>query len=58
MPINDPINNRKVAPGSLAFERRRLSPFGQAYAIDDPDGDVYNYLYRPRFERGQTTASR
>ena len=43
MPINDPINNRKVAPGSLAFERRRLSPFGQAYAIDDPDGDVYNY---------------
>ena len=45
MPINDPINNRKVAPGSLAFERRRLSPFGQAYAIDDPDGDVYNYQY-------------
>lgn len=45
MPINDPINNRKVAPGSLAFERRRLGAFGQAYAIDEPDGDVYNYQY-------------
>lgn len=45
MPINDPINNRKVAPGSLAFERRRLSAFGQAYALDEPDGDVYNYQY-------------
>lgn len=43
MPINDPIQNRKVAPGSLAFERRRMV-YGSAYAGEDP-GDVYNYQY-------------
>ena len=44
MPINDPIQNRKVAPGSLAFERRR-QVYGTAYAGEEPDGDVYNYQY-------------
>ena len=44
MPINDPIQNRKVAPGSLAFERRRMG-YGSAYAGEEPEGDVYNYQY-------------
>jgi hypothetical protein len=44
MPINDPIQNRKVAPGSLAFERRRMV-YGSAYAGEEPEGDVYNYQY-------------
>lgn len=44
MPINDPIQNRKVAPGSLAFERRRMV-YGTAYAGEEPEGDVYNYQY-------------
>ena len=44
MPINDPIQNRKVAPGSLAFERRRMV-YGPAYAGEEPEGDVYNYQY-------------
>jgi len=44
MPINDPIQNRKVAPGSLAFERRRMT-YGTGYAAEAPDGDVYNYQY-------------
>lgn len=44
MPINDPIQNRKVAPGSLAFERRRMT-YGTAYGAEEPDGDVYNYQY-------------
>jgi len=44
MPINDPVNNRKIAPGSLAFERRRQT-FGTYYAGEDTDGDVYNYQY-------------
>jgi hypothetical protein len=45
MPINDPVNNRKIAPASLAFERRRMGAFGQAYAGEAPDGDIYNYQY-------------
>lgn len=44
MPINDPVQNRKVAPGSLAFERRRMV-YGSAYAGEEPEGDVYNYQY-------------
>lgn len=44
MPINDPVNNRKIAPASLAFERRRQG-FGDLYAGEDTDGDVYNYQY-------------
>jgi hypothetical protein len=44
MPINDPVNNRKIAPASLAFERRRQT-FGTYYAGEDTDGDVYNYQY-------------
>lgn len=44
MPINDPVQNRKIAPGSLAFERRRMS-YGMSYAAESPDGDVNNYQY-------------
>lgn len=46
MPINDPVNNRKVAPASLAFERRRAS-YGAVYVddngIDEPD-ITYQYF--------------
>lgn len=58
MPINDPINNRKVAPGSLAFERRRQ---GASAMFSEGDfGDTPNYqttinlLYQPRFTIVQT----
>ncbi|HBB25473.1 MAG TPA: hypothetical protein DCZ59_04340, partial [Bacteroidetes bacterium] len=41
MPINDPISNRKVAPGSLAFERRRQG--ASVMYAEDNFGDTPNY---------------
>lgn len=46
MPINDPVNNRKVAPASLAFERRRTGGgYGSYVFLDDPGDDNLNYQY-------------
>lgn len=45
MPINDPVNNRKVAPASLAFERRRSS-YGVTYVNDNGVVDMDNVIYQ------------
>ena len=59
MPINDPIGRAKVAPGSLAFERRR-SGGSVMFAGEtvDPAAPTYqqtiNIYYQPRFNIYQT----
>lgn len=59
MPINDPIGRAKVAPGSLAFERRRSGGTVMfAGETVDPAGPTYqqtiNIFYQPRFNIYQT----
>jgi hypothetical protein len=59
MPINDPIGRAKVAPGSLAFERRRSGGTVMfAGETVDPAGPTYqqtiNIYYQPRFNIYQT----
>ena len=53
MPINDPIKRGKVAPGSLAFERRRSGGGASIISQDGATGDTYqtviNLTYAPRF---------
>lgn len=53
MPINDPIRRQKVAPGSLAFERRRSGGGTFQVSEDGSTGDSYqttiNITFNPRY---------
>lgn len=52
MPINDPVRRQKVAPGSLAFERRRNSGISLATNDDTTGGVTYQTFVTNNYRIG------